>query len=69
FDADQPYSLLIAPDILLYLCLRHASIWLRDPEMEQYWMAKAQEAAQALQQQLDEANWSGSALVVPAFSA
>ena len=32
FDNDQPYSLLIAPDVLLYLALRHASIFLRDNE-------------------------------------
>ncbi|MCS5737176.1 phage adaptor protein, partial [Herbiconiux daphne] len=27
FDLDQPYNLLIAPDIMLYLSLRHASTW------------------------------------------
>ncbi|EEO8179064.1 hypothetical protein G7D34_003695 [Salmonella enterica] len=64
FDDDQPYSLLIAPDILLYLVLRHASIWLRDNEQEQYWNDKAQVAAQALTVVLDEAEWSGSTLKV-----
>lgn len=67
-DNDEPYSLLVASDIMLYLSLRHASTFLRDPEQEQYWMAKAGESAQALQQQLDEAEWSGSAMVVPQFS-
>jgi len=67
FDNDQPYSILIAPDVLLYLALRHASIFIRDNEQEQFWMAKAQEAADSLTQQLDEAEWSGSALVVPFF--
>lgn len=67
FDNDQPYSLLIAPDVLMYLALRHASIFLRDNEQEQFWMAKAQEAADSMKQQLDEAEWSGSALVVPFF--
>ncbi|BBU72724.1 virion structural protein [Cronobacter phage vB_CsaP_009] len=66
-DEDQPYSLLIAPDVMLYLSLRHASIWLRDNEQEQYWMAKAQEASDSLKSQLDDAEWSGSALVVPYF--
>lgn len=67
FDDDQPYSLLIAPDILLYLVLRHASIWLRDNEQEQYWNDKAQDAARALMQILDDAEWSGSTLQVQSF--
>lgn len=67
FDNDQPYSLLIAPDVLLYLALRHASIFLRDNEQEVYWMSKAQEAADSMKQQMDEAEWSGSSLVVPYF--
>ena len=67
FDNDQPYSLLVAPDVLLYLAMRHASIFIRDVEMEQYWMSKAQEAAESLQTQIDEAEWSGSAFVVPYF--
>lgn len=67
FDNDQPYSLLIAPDVLLYLALRHASIFLRDNEQEVYWMSKAQEAAESMKQQMDEAEWSGSSLVVPYF--
>lgn len=67
FDNDQPYSLLVAPDVLLYLSMRHASIFIRDVEMEQYWMSKAQEAAESVQTQIDEAEWSGSAIVVPYF--
>ncbi|MGL5013201.1 MAG: phage adaptor protein [Bacteroidales bacterium] len=67
-DNDEPYSLLVASDIMLYLSLRHASTFLRDPEQEQYWMAKAGDSAQSLQAQLDEAEWSGSALVVPQFN-
>ena len=67
-DNDEPYTLLVASDIMLYLSLRHASTFLRDPEQEQYWMTKANEAAQSLHAQLDEAEWSGSAMVVPQFS-
>lgn len=67
-DEEEPYLLLVASDVMLYLSLRHASTFLRDPEQEQYWMAKATEAAQALQGQLDEAEWSGSSLVVPMFT-
>lgn len=67
-DNEEPYTLLVASDAMLYLSLRHASTFLRDPEQEQYWMAKANESAQSLQQQLDEAEWSGSSMVVPQFS-
>lgn len=66
-DNEEPYTLLVASDVMLYLSLRHASTFLRDPEQEQYWMGKANEAAQSLQMQLDEAEWSGSPLVVPMF--
>lgn len=67
-DTEEPYLLLVASDVMLYLTLRHASTFLRDPEQEQYWMGKANEAAQALQAQLDEAEWSGSSMVVPMFT-
>ncbi|MGL5579650.1 MAG: phage adaptor protein [Cetobacterium sp.] len=67
-DMDEPYSLLVASDIMLYLSLRHASIFLRDNDQEKYWMDKAVEAAESLMKQLDEAEWNGSSLVVPHFS-
>ncbi|MGL5564205.1 MAG: phage adaptor protein [Plesiomonas sp.] len=67
-DTEEVYSLLVASDIMLYLSLRHAATFLRDNEQEQYWMQKATEAAQSLNAQLDEAEWSGSPLVVPEFS-
>lgn len=68
-DEDQPYTLITAPDLMLYLSLRHASTFLRDREQEQYWMAKAQEAAETLNKIIEEAEWSGSALVVPFFGS
>lgn len=67
-ETESPYFLLVASDILLYLSLRHASTYLRDHEQEQFWMQKASEAADSLNKLLDEAEWSGSALVVPQFS-
>lgn len=67
-DSDEPYSLLIASDVMLYLSLKHAATFLRDNEQEVYWMQKATEAAQSLNQQLEDAEWSGSPLVVPQFS-
>lgn len=66
-DADSPYSLIIAPDVLLYLALRHASIFLRDNDEEQYWAGRAADAATAVRAQLDEAEWSGSSLQVVQF--
>ena len=66
-DLQESYILLIASDVLLYMSLRHAAIFLRDNEQEQYWNMKATEALQSLQFQLDNAEWSGSAMVVPMF--
>lgn len=67
-DEEGPYSLLVASDVMLYLTLKHAATFLRDNEQEQFWMAKASEAASSLSAQLEEAEWSGSSLVVPQFS-
>lgn len=67
-DQDEPYSLLVASDVMLYLSLKHAAIFLRDNEQGAFWDQKASEAAAALQHQLDEAEWSGSAMVVPQFT-
>lgn len=66
-DEDCPYSLIVAPDVMLYLTLRHASIFLRDNEQELYWAQKASDAAATINAQLDEAEWSGSSLVVKMF--
>ena len=66
-DTDAPYSLITAPEIFLYLSLRHAAIFLRDNEQEQYWMSKAIESADSLKKLLDEVEWSGSSLVVSQF--
>lgn len=67
-DDDCPYSLLIAPDVMLYLALRHASIFLRDNDQEIYWAQKATDAAMEINAQLDEAEWRGSSLVVREFN-
>lgn len=63
-NQDCPYSLMVAPDVMLYLTLRHASIFLRDNEQEMYWAAKATDAAGEINVQLEEAEWSGSSLAV-----
>lgn len=66
-ESDCPYSLLIGPDVMLYLSLRHASIFIRDNEQEVYWAQKASDAAGEINAQLDEAEWKGSSLVVRQF--
>lgn len=67
-DSEEPYTLLVASDVMLYLSLQHAATFLRDNEQEAFWAGKAAAAAQSLQAQLDEAEWSGSATVVPQFA-
>lgn len=67
-DTDEPYVLLVASDVMLYLTLQHASKFLRDAEGVSYWESEAIKAAESLRSQLEEAEWSGSALVVPQFS-
>ena len=66
-DFDCPYHLIVSPEIMLYLSLRHAAIFIRDNEQEQYWMAKAQESSDSLMKLLDDAEWTGSSLVVSQF--
>lgn len=63
-DSDLSASLDIAPDVMLYLCLRHAAVFLRDNDQAQFWTQKAEEAGTKLYQQLDEIEWSGSPLTV-----
>lgn len=67
-DFKEEYVIMVASDILLYLSLRHASTFLRDRDQEAFWTDKAQEAWNTLQAQLDQAEWSGSALIVPQFT-
>lgn len=67
-DFKEEYAIMVASDILLYLSLRHAATFLRDRDQEQYWTSKAQEAWETLKAQLDQAEWSGSALIVPQFT-
>lgn len=67
-DDDYPYHLIIAPDVMLYLALRHAAIYLRDNEMEVYWAQKASDASAQVNAQIAEQEWSGSSLIVPTFA-
>lgn len=66
-DTDAPYSLVTAPEVMLYLALRHASIFIRDNDQEQYWMQKASDAVTSLMTLLDDSEWAGSSLVVRQF--
>lgn len=62
-NTDYPPSLQVAPDVMLYLSLRHLALFLRDNDMAQYWEQKAEQAGQRLATRLDEIEWSGSPIM------
>lgn len=64
-DSDTTDTLAIAPDIMLYLSLRHAAVFLRDNDQAQFWTQKAEEAGTRLLMKLDTIEWSGSPITVP----
>ena len=66
-DFDCPYHLIVSPEIMLYLSLAHASIFIRDNEQHQFWVSKATESAESLKALLDDSEWTGSSLVVQQF--
>ncbi|MCS5736828.1 phage adaptor protein [Herbiconiux daphne] len=66
-DNDNWQYLQVGPDIMLYLSLRHAAVFLRDNDQAQFWESKAAEAASGLMKRLDLVEWSGSSLVVKEF--
>lgn len=63
-DNDTNAALEYGYDLMLYWALKHASMFLRDPENEQYWSGKAQEAAITLDKTFNEMHWAGSPLKV-----
>ncbi|MCS5737469.1 phage adaptor protein, partial [Herbiconiux daphne] len=62
---DSPPHFKKGPDVMLYLSLRHASLFLRDNDMGQYWEQKAQEAVAGLQAKIESERWNGSTIVIP----
>lgn len=63
-DSDTNAALEYGYDLMLYWTLKHASMFLRDPDNEQYWTKKAQEALVTMEQTFDEFHWKGSPLRV-----
>lgn len=63
--ADTPPHIKKGPDVMLYLSLRHAALFLRDNDMGQYWEQKAQEAVTGLQAKIEGERWNGSTIVIP----
>jgi hypothetical protein len=61
-DSSENWFTLYAPEILLYGGLAELSSYTRDPESEQRWNAKFNEAVGVLQAMEDRAEWKGSVL-------
>lgn len=64
-DSDSSNALKLAPDVLLYLALRHSAVFLRDSDQAQFWEQKATDAGTRLIQRIDINEWSGSPITVP----
>lgn len=63
-DTDTSPALKHGYDLMLYWSLKHASVYLRDPESEQFWSAKAEDAVTTMTDTFDDFHWSGSPLQV-----
>ncbi|MFW3388696.1 UNVERIFIED_CONTAM: hypothetical protein RF648_22200, partial [Kocuria sp. CPCC 205274] len=59
-DSDAPKCLPECGALLVYLALRHAAVFFRDNEQEQYWASKAQELSQRLAARYERAQKDGS---------
>lgn len=64
-DTDTCNILTIAPDLLLYMAMKHASLFVQDDEGAQKWGMMAEAALVVIQQQANKAEYSGSPLVIP----
>lgn len=61
-DSDTSPALKYGYDLMLYWSLKHAAVFLRDPEQESYWSGKAQDALQTMETTFNEMHWAGSPL-------
>ncbi|MCS5737235.1 phage adaptor protein, partial [Herbiconiux daphne] len=64
-DTDSCNLLTIAPDLLLYMAMKHACIFVQDDEAAQKYGFMAEAALQVVQKQADKTEYSGSPLVIP----
>lgn len=64
-DTDSCNILTIAPDLILYMAMKHACLFVQDDEGAQKWGMMAEAALAVVQTQADKAEYSGSPLVIP----
>lgn len=64
-DSDTSAILTIAPELLLYFALRHASLFVQDDNAVQKWSALGKAILDEVVEQSKKAEYSGSPLVIP----
>lgn len=64
-DMDTNVLLTIAPELLLYFTLRHASLFVQDDNGVQKWSALGKAILDEMVAQAEKAEYSGSPLVIP----
>ena len=64
-DSDTSDILTIAPELLLYFALRHASLFVQDDNAVQKWSALGKAILDEVVEQSKKAEYSGSPLVIP----
>lgn len=64
-DTDTSAVLTIAPELLLYFALRHASLFVQDDNAVQKWSALGKAILDEIVTQHDKAEYSGSPLAIP----
>ena len=64
-DEDTSAILTIAPELLLYFTLRHASLFVQDDNGVQKWSALGKAILDEIVEQSKKAEYSGSPLVIP----
>lgn len=64
-DYDKNVLLTIAPELLLYFTLRHASLFIQDDSGVQKWSALGKSMLDEIVAQADKMEYSGSPLVIP----
>lgn len=64
-DTDTCNILTIAPDLMLYMAMKHACLFVQDDDGAQKWGAMAEASLAVVQEQAKRAEYSGSPLVIP----
>lgn len=64
-DTDSCNILTIAPDLILYMALKHASLFVQSDEEAQKWGMMAEASLALIQEQANKAEFSASPMVMP----